>query len=212
MTGKRRNTVLRPFMRRGLKAWSLGLAAAAVLTFLFYRSALMLPALLPLAFYFAGQYERERGKKRLLETSGQLKDGLLALGASVRAGHSAENAFLIFFAFLHEEKDMKVCREIIGGKDGGKIGIFAWTDYVAMELYRTIRAAGAMEKIGSSVRIIGCDNSPFCNSVDPPLTSVDPAFRELGFAAMNYLLECLKNPDASRPPLPEPRLVRRESA
>ena len=117
-----------------------------------------------------------------------------------------------FHAFLHEEKDMKVCREIIGGKDGGKIGIFAWTDYVAMELYRTIRAAGAMEKIGSSVRIIGCDNSPFCNSVDPPLTSVDPAFRELGFAAMNYLLECLKNPDASRPPLPEPRLVRRESA
>ena len=69
-----------------------------------------------------------------------------------------------------------------------------------------------MEKIGSSVRIIGCDNSPFCNSVDPPLTSVDPAFRELGFTAMNYLLECLKNPDAPRPPLPEPRLVRRESA
>lgn len=94
MTGKRRNTVLRPFMRRGPKAWSLGLAAAAALTFLFYRSALMLPALLPLAFYFAGRYERERGKKRLLETSGQLKDGLLALGASVRAGHSAENAFL----------------------------------------------------------------------------------------------------------------------
>ena len=100
MTGKRRNTVLRPFMRRGLKAWSLGLAAAAVLTFLFYRSALMLPALLPLAFYFAGRYERERGKKRLLETTGQLKDGLLALGA---AAEVRVLRFVDFVAFFHQK-------------------------------------------------------------------------------------------------------------
>ena len=117
-----------------------------------------------------------------------------------------------FHVFLHGEEDAEARRKIAADKKKRQIGVFAWTDYVAMELYRAIRAAGSMERIGTSIRIIGCDNSPFCNSADPPLTSVDPAFRELGFTAMNYLLECLKNPDAPRPPLPEPRLVRRESA
>ena len=46
----------------------------------------------------------------------------------------------------------------------------------------------------------------------PPLSSVDLAFRELGFTAMKYLLECMSAPDTPPPPLPEPHLEQRESS
>lgn len=79
-------------------------------------------------------------------------------------------------------------------------------------MFRSFRALGAAGKIGKSIKIIGCDNSPFCHSMDPPLSSVDLAFRELGFTAMKYLLECMSAPDTPPPPLPEPHLEQRESS
>lgn len=115
---------------------------------------------------------------------------------------------------LHEGNDWKeaVLKTIIRRTARKTVGIFAWTDFVALEMFRSFRALGAAGKIGKSIKIIGCDNSPFCHSMDPPLSSVDLAFRELGFTAMKYLLECMSAPDTPPPPLPEPHLEQRESS
>ena len=115
---------------------------------------------------------------------------------------------------LHEGNDWKeaVLKTIIRRAARKTVGIFAWTDFVALEMFRSFRALGAAGKIGKSIKIIGCDNSPFCHSMDPPLSSVDLAFRELGFTAMKYLLECMSAPDTPPPPLPEPHLEQRESS
>ena len=119
-----------------------------------------------------------------------------------------------FHAFCHEGNDWKeaVLKTIIRRAARKTVGIFAWTDFVALEMFRSFRALGAAGKIGKSIKIIGCDNSPFCHSMDPPLSSVDLAFRELGFTAMKYLLECMSAPDTPPPPLPEPHLEQRESS
>ena len=75
-----------------------------------------------------------------------------------------------------------------------------------------VQTASGIAGILQGGNIIGCDNSPFCHSMDPPLSSVDLAFRELGFTAMKYLLECMSAPDTPPPPLPEPHLEQRESS
>ncbi len=71
-----------------------GAALTAVFSYLFYRSIaaffVLIPLTLVLSRRFAGK-QRKKEKDRLLF---QFKDGILALAASLRAGHSAENAFV----------------------------------------------------------------------------------------------------------------------
>ncbi len=81
-------------MRRRAEAWLYGLALAGVLAYLFYRSLPAFFLLLPAAWYFSRKYEAGKKREDRRAASRQLRDGLLALSASVRAGHSGENAFL----------------------------------------------------------------------------------------------------------------------
>ncbi len=93
-----------------------------------------------------------------------------------------------------------------------QVGIFAWTDFLASILIRKLRKEGAAERIGSQIRIIGCDNSPFCEYLDPALTSIDLQFRKLGSAAMQYLLDTMRGTGDGHPDVPEPVLIQRKSA
>lgn len=116
--------------------------------------------------------------------------------------------------FLHEEKEARkdVLKTIAEAAAEQTVGIFTWTDFLAMKLFRCFRELGAGREIGKKLKMVGCDNSPFCEWLDPSLSSVNPRFRELGFSAMHYLLSCLKDPDTPPPQLPEQRLIRRESS
>lgn len=68
-------------------------ALTALFSYLFYRSKAAFLVLLPLNFYMALQFEKKERRKREQELCRQFRDGILSLAASLRAGHSAENAF-----------------------------------------------------------------------------------------------------------------------
>ncbi len=74
--------------------------------------------------------------------------------------------------------------------------IFYSNDQVAAEGYRTIREMGL--RVPQDVSIVGFDDSPLCQWLDPPLATVrQPAF-EMGQTAMEMLLEMLQLPPATR--------------
>ena len=77
-----------PTLRGAVK----GLAIDALLAMLFYRSAIMIVVLLPIAWYFAkedakGQEDRKKERFRR-----QFADGMKSFSAGLRAGYAPENA------------------------------------------------------------------------------------------------------------------------
>ncbi|WP_249304798.1 type II secretion system F family protein [Qiania dongpingensis] len=70
-----------------------GLGLTGIFAYLFYRSKAAFIFMIPLALYMADRMEKRDKEKRKQKQSSQFRDGILALSASLRAGHSAENAF-----------------------------------------------------------------------------------------------------------------------
>lgn len=68
-------------------------AAVLIFTYLFYRSRMAFLAMQPLSVWMARRMGRKEQERRRQKLCSQFKDGLLSLAASLRAGHSAENAF-----------------------------------------------------------------------------------------------------------------------
>lgn len=80
--------------------------------YVFYRSVLAFVLLQPLAFCLARAIRRKEEQRKEQRLGGQFKDGLLALAASLRAGHSAENAFQDAaeeLAFLYGPEERITC-------------------------------------------------------------------------------------------------------
>lgn len=86
--------------------------AVGIFAYLFYRSMAAFFVMQPLAFYLAWKIKQKTENLREQKLCGQFKDGLLALAASLRAGHSAENAFQDAageLAFLYGEEEKITC-------------------------------------------------------------------------------------------------------
>ncbi|MCI8465426.1 MAG: type II secretion system protein F [Lachnospiraceae bacterium] len=64
-----------------------------IFAYLFYRNMMAFFIMQPMAFYLAWKMKQKSRNIQEQKLGGQFKDGLLALAASLRAGHSAENAF-----------------------------------------------------------------------------------------------------------------------
>ncbi len=104
----RRHNIRLPWKEQ---AWIYGKAAAIVgsLAYLFYRSLLIFGLMLPLSVYLAGRMKKQARERKERGLAVRFKDGLLALGASLSAGHSAENAVRDAaeeLAFLYGREDV----------------------------------------------------------------------------------------------------------
>lgn len=98
MTGKRENTLSARSIKgidaaAAVKSLLKSSALMAVLAYLFYRSVWAFAALIPVDLYLAHVFMRSEQKRRKDRMAAQFREGILALAASVKAGHSAENAF-----------------------------------------------------------------------------------------------------------------------
>ena len=84
-----------PFKNRSLHELGMYGKAAVLLgvfAYLFYRSLLGFVLLLPLSAVLVRQMKKQEAAARRQALAVRFKDGLLALSASLQAGHSAENA------------------------------------------------------------------------------------------------------------------------
>lgn len=97
-----------------LAALLLSLSVMGFLTYFFYRSILVFPALTPIGVFCYRTVRRKKMERYKEELTVQFRECILALATSLQAGYSAENAF------VECEKDMKlmygvnapICKEL----------------------------------------------------------------------------------------------------
>lgn len=87
--------------------------------------------------------------------------------------------------------------------------IFAYNDRLAVGSYQAIRAAGLV--IGRDVSVVGFDDIPMTEWLDPPLTSVRQPRRDMGRTAVDILLTALRGEPAPDLVVVQPTLVVRGS-
>lgn len=87
--------------------------------------------------------------------------------------------------------------------------VFGWNDVSAIGLIHALRGHGL--RVPRDISIAGHDDIQLAGCVDPPLTTVAWPMYELGQQSVRYLY-CLGhgNP-APKPPLPQPKLIVRDS-
>lgn len=124
----------------------------------------------------------------------------------------AEKIGINFSSFLVDkvkpEQFYKTVRQSL--KTGQKIGIFAGSDRVATELYQFIQSQN--RQIGpDDIPVIGYDNQNFSQWLNPPLTTIEQPFEELGRLAMRKLVDSIYQRQVESATLP-PTLIKRQSA
>ena len=90
------------------------------------------------------------------------------------------------------------------------IGIFASRDSFAPRIYQHVRRTTSAE-IGKDVLVVGCDNAPLADYLDPSLTSVHQPFRQVGALAMKKVIQLIYG-ESVEPELVQPELIARKSA
>ena len=95
----------------------------------------------------------------------------------------------------------------------GVTAIFSSNDMMAFGLYRDIQRRGL--SIPNDISVVGFDDTPFCEFMQPPLTSIAQPIEEIGGCAVQVLLSLIhgKLPSEEKKSyLFEPKLVVRESS
>ena len=110
--------------------------------------------------------ERERGVRAALDQAG------LPLAATIEVDISSEGAFQDFDAWF---------------KSGPPLpdALFADNDVIAAAAIRVLKKHG--RHVPDDVSVIGFDDIPMCEMLDPPLTTVHAFKEELGVVAMDLL-------------------------
>lgn len=107
------------------------------------------------------------------------------------------------------EEGQRACRELLQ-RHRDFSAIVAGNDMIALGCYDALAEAGL--RCPSDVSVVGCNDMPFTDRFNPPLTTVDVSPTQLGIAAAELLLDLLDEPDrVPRQVFIAPRLVVRES-
>lgn len=90
--------------------------------------------------------------------------------------------------------------------------VFAFNDVMASGLYREAREAGL--SIPEDLSVVGFDNIPFCDILQPPLTTVSQPIDQMGACVVDVLVQLLEGEDTAdvkRNYTYQPKLIVRKS-
>jgi DNA-binding LacI/PurR family transcriptional regulator len=94
--------------------------------------------------------------------------------------------------------------------DPGPTAVFVANDQMAIGLMRALDEAGLT--VPDDMSIVGFDDTPEAEFLNPPLTTVRQNFQEVGRRAIAVLHAAILGEDEDLPRLIEPELIRRSSA
>jgi LacI family transcriptional regulator len=162
----------------------------------------------------AARHLRDRGARRFIVVEGapsyrfgraRVAGFLAELGpdaavVSVRAGWDAESAASAVLPALQRAR-----------LDGGPVGVFACSDDMAVGVYRAAAATG--DTIGTSVLLVGFDDTPAAAWLTPALTTVHQPIRAMAAAAVLTLADIVAGarPAGGRIDMPTRLVVRGSS-
>jgi LacI family transcriptional regulator len=129
--------------------------------------------------------------------------------ALVRRGLPLDPASVAVCERYTIEEGERACRELLQ-RHRDFSAIVAGNDMIALGCYDALAEAGL--RCPSDISIVGCNDMPFTDRFNPPLTTVDVSPTQLGIAAAELLLDLLEEPDrVPRQVFIAPRLVVRAS-
>ncbi|HEY7381404.1 MAG TPA: LacI family DNA-binding transcriptional regulator [Gaiella sp.] len=91
-----------------------------------------------------------------------------------------------------EEEGARCCRELLSSGIPFT-AIVAANDMLAVGCYDALAESG--QACPDDISVVGCNDMPFTDRFDPPLTTVNIAHRDLGSAAAELLLELIHDPE-----------------
>jgi LacI family transcriptional regulator len=127
----------------------------------------------------------------------------------VRHGFEADQRLVAVANRYSAEEGARCCRELLlRGLEF--TAVVAANDLLALGCYDALTEAGL--RCPEDVSVVGCNDMPFTERFNPPLTTVNIAHDRLGAAAAELLLELFEEPGTPpREIVIEPALVVRES-
>jgi LacI family transcriptional regulator len=129
--------------------------------------------------------------------------------ALVRHGLPFDPALVAVCERYTIEEGARACRELLQ-QNGHFTAIVAGNDLIALGCYDAVAEAGL--KCPTHISIVGCNDMPFADRFNPPLTTVNISPAQLGVAAAELLLDLLDEPErVPRQVFITPRLVARGS-
>jgi LacI family transcriptional regulator len=148
--------------------------------------------------HIAGPQQTSTGHQRYLG----FRDAVAALGLD------AEAALVQFADAFTEPAGARACRALFDAR----------IDFTALVAANDLLALGCYDAIAEhelrcpeDVSVVGFNDIPFLDRLQPPLTSVRVPQRDIGVAAADLLLECLADPTCDRQVWLDPELVVRGS-
>lgn len=90
--------------------------------------------------------------------------------------------------------------------------VFAANDRMAIGAYKAIKKVG--KKIPEDIAVVGFDNIPLCEHLDPPLTTIEQLMEDIAYESAKVLLNSITSPQQKKKPqirLLEPKLIVRNS-
>jgi LacI family transcriptional regulator len=131
------------------------------------------------------------------------------LEAMQTAGLSTDDAPVSFSAWFTEEEGARLCAELLD-RSPELTAIIAANDLLAIGCYDVLAERGM--RCPEDISIVGFNDMPLVDRLQPPLTTVRVPQREIGMAAADLLLERLAEDEGPvREILLEPTLVVRAS-
>lgn len=117
------------------------------------------------------------------------------------------NENLVFESNFHPGKEDQALDQF---SKQNATAIFCFNDLMATALYRTIRSRGL--SIPDDYSIIGYDDMPFADLIEPSMTTVRQRVNEIGICATNLLIDLIENkPIEKTSYMFEPELIIRKS-
>ncbi len=148
------------------------------------------------AGYQATQHLIEQGCKRIAHFGGArnqkiYEDRYLGYVEALKKNKISLEPDLVKQASnLSPEEGMRFTEEILALKEKPD-GIFCANDTAAVSAIRYCKQHGV--KVPEDIAIIGFNNDPICEIIDPPLSSIDHPAQQMGEAAINQVLQILNS-------------------
>jgi len=130
------------------------------------------------------------------------------VAAMQAAGLEVIEGLVRYCRYFTEEEGARACAELLDGGEG-PTAIVAANDLVALGCYDALEVRGL--SCPRDISIIGFNDMPFVDRLQPPLSSVRVPQREIGTVAADLLLQSLEDGGEAREILLDPALVVRGS-
>jgi LacI family transcriptional regulator len=112
-------------------------------------------------------------------------------GAVAKAGLERDPTLVVAASRYTEEEGARCCRQLLASGERFT-AIVAANDLLALGCYDALAEAGL--SCPDDISVVGCNDMPFSDRFDPPLTTVNIEHHHLGTAAAELLLEQIQTP------------------